>query len=179
VDWEQVELDYRTNVKTLVAIGDEHGISEALVRKMAKKKGWERDLGERVRVAAKARLLRSAAPDVPGKPRRSEAEVIAEAAAAQADIIVGHRTRLIRLRDVADKAVAHLDAIADDPSKIGFVLDALSSLTSTTATLIKLERQTFNIDGEQNTGDGAKVYRIERVIIDVSNPHGASLPSAA
>ena len=182
-DWEKIEGDYRAGMKTLRAIAAEHDISESYIRKRAKAEKWLRDLTERVRVVAKAHILRgsvySRGPLNPDRPRRSEAEVVAEAAATQADIVLGHRKRLVRLRDVADKAAAHLDVIADDPTMLGAILDALGDLTSTTATLIKLERQAFNIDGERDLGEGARVYRIERVIIDVANPDSAGIPSAA
>ena len=42
-DWEKVELDYRTGLKTLRQIADENGVSHGAVNKRAKTKGWSRD----------------------------------------------------------------------------------------------------------------------------------------
>lgn len=47
-DWIAIEADYRAGVKTLRAIGDEHGISHAAINKRAKRDGWERGIDSRI-----------------------------------------------------------------------------------------------------------------------------------
>lgn len=49
VDWEAVERDYRTGIKTLRAMAQEHGITHGAINKKAQKEGWERDLSERIK----------------------------------------------------------------------------------------------------------------------------------
>lgn len=41
-------MDYRAGIKTLRHIADEHSISEAAVRKRAKRDEWPRNLTERI-----------------------------------------------------------------------------------------------------------------------------------
>lgn len=42
VDWEAVERDYRTGIKTLRAMAQEHGITHGAINKRARRDGWER-----------------------------------------------------------------------------------------------------------------------------------------
>ena len=175
VDWGKVEADYRAGVKTNYAIADEHGISEALVRKRAKRGEWTRDLTDKIKTATRAAISTAGQQYA----HLSESEIVALAARLRADIVTRHQERLATLSIVADKATIHLDRIANDPSKLGEVLDGLSNLVSTTASIIKLERQAFNIDAEGGADEGSKVLKIERVIIDVAHSDGASIPSTA
>lgn len=47
IDWNAVELEYRAGIKSLKAIGNEFGVSDAGILKRAKRDGWERDLSAR------------------------------------------------------------------------------------------------------------------------------------
>ena len=40
-DWERIELDYRSGIKTLRQIADENGITHGAINKRAKCDGWE------------------------------------------------------------------------------------------------------------------------------------------
>lgn len=57
-DWEAIEAQYRAGVLSLRAIAFQHGISQTAVHKKAKAEGWERNLADKVRVAAKEKLVR-------------------------------------------------------------------------------------------------------------------------
>ena len=174
VDWEKIEGDYRAGVKTLRASAAENGISEALIRKRAKREGWERDLTEKIRKATRAAI------SAPSRSKRPESEVIAEAASIQIELIRSHQRQVQRLSGVRDKLVEHLEAIAEDGLLLGTATQVLEKLTGITEKLVKLERQAFNVDDEKDFGDGgAKVCRIERVIIDVANTDSAGFSAAA
>lgn len=53
INWERVELDYRSGIKTLREIADEQGITHGAINKRAKRDGWVRDLTAKI----KARVI--------------------------------------------------------------------------------------------------------------------------
>jgi len=59
MDWEAVERDYRTGRFTDQELADKYGnlVSRQAVTKMAKTKGWQKDLTDAVRQATKASLI--------------------------------------------------------------------------------------------------------------------------
>lgn len=48
-DWQAIELDYRSGVKTVRLIGEQHGVSHVSILKRAKKEEWPRDLSAKVK----------------------------------------------------------------------------------------------------------------------------------
>ena len=60
VDWEAVERDYRTGIKTLRAMAQEHGITHGAINKRANRDGWERS--KRVREVRPVRLAKEVDP---------------------------------------------------------------------------------------------------------------------
>lgn len=48
-DWERIEADYRAGVLSLREIAAANGITEGAIRKRAKRDGWTRDLGAKIR----------------------------------------------------------------------------------------------------------------------------------
>lgn len=175
VDWEKVEGDYRAGVKTNYAIADEHGISEALVRKNAKKYGWTRDLTDKIKAAMRAAISLPGGRDLAPLP---EAEIVEIAAGLQVKIIHRHQDQLSRLSRAADTLTRQLEPLLNDPMLLVPNLAIVEKLTTVTASLIKLERQAFNIDAEGGTDEGSKVLKIERVIIDVAHSDSAGFSPA-
>ena len=175
VDWEKVEGDYRAGVKTNYAIADEHGISEALVRKNAKKYGWTRDLTDKIKAAMRAAISLPGGRDLAPLP---EAEIVEIAAGLQVKIIHRHQDQLSRLSRAADTLTRQLEPLLNDPMLLVPNLAIVEKLTTVTASLIKLERQAFNIDVEGGADEGSKVLKIERVIIDVTHSNSAGFSPA-
>ena len=58
-DWEAIHGLYRAGLLSVRAIAERHGISDTAIRSRAKKNGWQRDLTDRVRQAAKAKVVRA------------------------------------------------------------------------------------------------------------------------
>ena len=52
IDWEKIEYDYRSGIKTLRLIASENGVSHVAINKRAKKDGWTRDLAVKIRAKA-------------------------------------------------------------------------------------------------------------------------------
>lgn len=106
VDWEAVELRYRTGTESLRSIGTAFGITEGAIRQRAKKESWSRDLTARVKQATEAVVLRRAAThDV-----RNERTAIAVEAEMRADVILRHRGDITRLRNLFCLQLADVEA---------------------------------------------------------------------
>ena len=52
IDWEKIELDYRSGVKSLREIASEQGVSDTAIRKRAKRDDWVRDLSAKIKAKA-------------------------------------------------------------------------------------------------------------------------------
>lgn len=48
VDWERIESDYRSGIKSLREIAGEHGLTDGAIRKRAKRDSWTRDLAAKI-----------------------------------------------------------------------------------------------------------------------------------
>ncbi len=179
IDWEKVELDYRAGVKSLRVIAAENGLkSEGAIRKKAKENGWERgDLAKKVRKEVRNQLVRTAVRTDPPSLETEEDAVKANAAIGVA-VIGKHRAAIDRLRNIGDKLAERLEKLIDGTSKpeeLGVCLGTtetptqmLNRLTSTLDSLIKLERQAFNLDdaplgSEDNPVKAEGTFKIEFV----------------
>lgn len=142
MDWEAVERDYRTGRFTDQELADKYGnlVSRQAVTKMAKTKGWQKDLTEAVRQATKASLIqeqvkqrqqqqqqdqpRKVAAKLPATPDATSivAEATAEAvdatatavlAAAEANkqVILAHRNDILTLRSMLMGMAAELQQL--------------------------------------------------------------------
>lgn len=118
IDWEAVELDYRSGVKTLRIMAAIHGCAESAIRKKAKEQGWERDLSAKVRQKADELVRKE---EVRKKVRtdpefvateRKTVEVLAQ---TQADIIIGQRSDISRSRGLVMKLLEELEGQTDQP----------------------------------------------------------------
>ena len=174
-DWEKIAVDFRLGRKSLRELAAEHGLkSENSIRKRAKLEGWDRDLSVKVRAVTLAKLQRRAAPRA-----RTEAEYIEALAVSAAEIVERHRRSISELRGISDKLSKQLKAEAEDSAALGACVLILEKLAGVADRLIKLERQAFNIDGENDQNNAAQVTRIERIIYDPAHTDGAGIPDAA
>src|SRR3954469_25903053 len=102
-DWEAIERLYRAGQFTVSEIARQHGISHTAINKRAKKEGWPRDLTERVRQEASARLV-SKAVSV-----ETSREIVTAAAERGVSTVEGHLRRAERLKRLADLLIAELE----------------------------------------------------------------------
>lgn len=73
VDWVAIEKHYRAGIKSLRAIADDYGITEAAIRKRAKRDQWTRNLEERIQLKAQEKV-RKALVRTPGTQLTRETE---------------------------------------------------------------------------------------------------------
>lgn len=176
VDWEAVELRYRTGTESLRSIGATFGITEGAIRQRGKKEGWARDLEVRVRRATDAALLRKAAThDV-----RTEREAVAIEAEMRSEVVLRHRKDIQRGRTLSMTMLIELETMTEAPMLIrdlqscltqcqasediphdilvkadallgqALTLDSragvLKTLTDSLAKLVALEREAYNLN---------------------------------
>ena len=100
-DWEQIELDYRANIKSLRLIASEQNISDTAIRKRAKKENWPRDLKAKINAKAeqlvRAEVVRG---EVRTKTTITEKETIDANANVVATIRIDHRKDISRARSM-------------------------------------------------------------------------------
>jgi transposase len=171
-DLEAIEADYRADQLSNRAISTKHGCSEASIRKWATKFGWQKDLSGKVKQATKAKLTKAVAETTPTAKERepntplSDEEIVEEASNAAVDVITSHRTRTAeyqgivriygsKLREQLDNGKLKVLAPNGDPIEIDIPLEyigkCLNSATQSLERLIKLERQAYNLDDQQDS----------------------------
>lgn len=119
-DWERIEGDYRAGLLSLreIAARDGNNVTEAAIRKRAKKHGWERDLSARIQARADALLVRREAVRAAGSQLAPECvlEVIEVNAQVIAQVRAEHRSDISRGRALTVKLLAELEAQSGDPA---------------------------------------------------------------
>lgn len=156
-DWEAIEGEYRASQLSICEIGRRYGLSESYIRKKAKDNGWERNLAEIVRGRIESALMRDD-PSVEGI--LDESKIVEQAALRGAEKVRTHRVIIKRAMDRANAFLLELE----NPKKIiagntkgkpiyGFTpvekTRLLDSAVRAVATLVPLERQTYNLDKDE------------------------------
>ena len=172
-DWEAIEREYRAGILSTREIARQHDISDTAIRKKAKAEGWERDLSDKVRQQARARLVREESSQSGSQePRANEAQTIEAAALRQVEVVRQHRQAIgrgrditLRLLDELETATTHLgeleemieDETASDTNSLrrNAMLKAVAlpsragvikDLSAAAKNWVALERQAFAID---------------------------------
>lgn len=174
VDWERIEAQYRAGVMSLREIAAAHDdqITEAAIRKRAKRDEWERDLNAKVRAKAEALVRKEQVrSEVRTANAPTEREVVDIEAQVLARIELSHRTDVPRARALVMSLLAELESQTAEPdlfAELGAAMkggdDAVLSaafdkvvslsgritnvkgLADALKTLIALERQAFRMD---------------------------------
>lgn len=177
IDWEAIEREYRAGQFTVREIGRQYGASHTAINKRAKEKGWKRDLSKRVREEVSTRLVSSEVSNE--KQAETEAEAINLAAARGVQVVREHREAIKRgqtlvsdlmdeLREATssrEEIEAAIETETDkdrDSKRRNSMLRAVSlpsrstvvgNLATALKTLVGLERQAFNLDEPDNSGE--------------------------
>jgi len=144
-DWEAIEAEYSAGVKSVNAIAKAHGISESAIRKRAKRDGWQRDLSNSVRSAARSKLVRTqgANSDV-----RTDADIIDSASDEITQVVVSHRGQISQWKGIATKLAVTLAEMGVDDENHNEFARSLNSGVDALGKLVKLERQAYCMDDE-------------------------------
>ena len=155
LDWEAIEADFRAGLKSIRAIADEYGTSDAAIRKRAKKLGWARDLSHRISVSAEAIIQREATQF------DDEQDIVDANARLVSQVGLNHRLLADRLREKGIKLLQELDS-CDESLLVQTRIYQM--LANSLGSVIERERQVFGMDKQVDlVGDERNKIQIEFV----------------
>lgn len=192
-DWDAIYAEFRLDLYSNRELAGRHGISEAGIRKKAKKEGWCKDLSGRVKEAVRAKMVRADGEDgsrgVRGASMRTlDAAIVDAAAQKMLSIQNRHRAQLKKLTNFAeglmdelariDASLAEIDKWLDeDEGRLAsdgvmakrlklnsFKASVLESLARTYHRLLPLERQSYGLDMQEDHSAGDAAREIREII---------------
>ena len=165
-DWEEVEKRFRTNQGSNVEIGRDHNVSEAAIRKRAKKEGWTKDLAEDFQRELRNKQLKQLGskhgarlePAKSKEERDSDRSTIDDAVEATLEIVSKQTARIDRLNESLESMLDEFDK----GDMLGYTKDGepftdyrakadyMRTMTTSLEKLIKLERVAHGIEDNEN-----------------------------
>lgn len=146
VDWDALKPHYCAGARPLRDVGEEFGCSDAAIIKHAKKEGWTRNLAQKVKDKADAKvaaaLVASERADSPAG-KVTEAVRVEVEAEVQSRIRLKHQKTLGKIDKVADRLIEELSCSGEE---FKVQVAAFKSLVEVTRTQIALERQAYGVD---------------------------------
>lgn len=161
-NWIEIEKEYRAGQMSISAICARFVIDRVRLNDYVAKYGWTRNLQTAVRAATQEAVLqRTAGPEAGGE----HVDMIDKAGARAADVVMGHRDEIIKMRAIADRLTSRLvmlladEAEADGEGKFDInpldvrllgktdgTISAFNRLVEIRAKLILMERQAYDLD---------------------------------
>ena len=187
VDWERVEAEYRIGIKTLREIAEPYKITEAAIRKRAKRDKWSRDLTERIRLKSDEKVRKALMVREPSSllTPENEEDVVEFVANDNALIITKQSERVDESLSIVDSMLVELksqienkeiyeqigeifrsedkngnDKLNDIYQKVisfGGRTNNIKTLSDTLKTLIDLQRKIRKIDDESGIDTNKRV----------------------
>lgn len=166
IDWEGIEKEYRTGVKSLRTIANEYGTYHLKIQRKAKEQDWVRDKSEEVRQKTRAALIASekCAKNRARKRATPTKKDIEIAVQTNIKVIRGHRKTLKIGQDLIASLLAQLADVAKskpkDAKPVRTHAGIVKDLAIAAKNFIPLERQAFNLDatsGDEDAPDSIKV----------------------
>jgi transposase-like protein len=184
IDWESVEKDYRAGTLSVYAVARKHGTKESTIRSRAKTNAWQRDLSAVVKARSKASLSRTASrSDCADNEQKhlTDEEIIREAVATNIAVVTSHIKSIKTLRNITDDLSAILaDQVREKmitvdslhgPIQVSVPIDyvgkGLMSAVTSLERLIKLERQAYSMDVEEQ-----KELEVEDILTEMESEIG-------
>ena len=116
-DWDAIELVYRANVKTVAQIAEDFNIKDSTLRSRAKRNGWSRDLGKRIRLEADKIVSANAITREVGRLENIDNTTIEENAKLTASIHLSHRQDIGTARTLMMTLLSDLQAQAGNENR--------------------------------------------------------------
>lgn len=181
IDWEAIEADYRSGIKTLREIADEHDITHGAINKRAKRDGWVRDLAAKIKAKSDFLVSKSLVSSKVSKEIRIlELEIVDANAQNSATIQLNERKDVTKARSIAMSLLDELESLVSNKELYDQLSDLLQSpddngvdklndiyrkvisfpgrvdgmkkLSDALKTLIDLERRVYKIDDNESGG---------------------------
>jgi hypothetical protein len=186
-DWERIEAEYRGGLRTLRQMASDHGITEGAIRKRAKRDGWERDLGPKIRAKADALVRREEVRNSVRKDEDaySEKEIIENEALRVASVGLTQRKDVARARHLCMSLFTELEAQTNEPELFGQLGEFLreegeDGAKKRAAAYEKVLTFGSRVDGMKKLGETLKVLiTLERDIYGLNNPEPPPPPAPA
>lgn len=146
-DYQAVERDYRTGSFTDQELADKYKRSRQAITKMAKVKGWKKDLTAAVRQATRASLIAEVATkkvaEQVAEGSKATIDTVLAAAETNKQVILGHRQDISRARNLLNGMLTELHQVSVNPSKLQDLLEVLVGGDEMTATQVADARSAF------------------------------------
>jgi len=126
-DWEAIERDYRTGKYTLRELEAKHGVFNSSIARKAKECEWSKDLSAAIRQATNAKLDSALVSTIANQNAQDVSITIAAAAAASADVILGHRKGLQRIAAIKSKMLDQIEQAAQNMPDLTAVIEMVRS----------------------------------------------------
>ncbi|WP_347455685.1 hypothetical protein [Acinetobacter thermotolerans] len=108
-DWEKIEAEYRSGVKSIREIAQGFGVSDTAIRKRAKTHDWTRDLKEKIHAKADAIVRTQVVRTEVRIETPTEKETIEANAKLIAHVQLSQRKDIQKARDMCMKLFAELE----------------------------------------------------------------------
>lgn len=152
--WREIEGMYRANQLTLNQIAKKYGVTAGAITMKAKREGWERNLGKRVRDVT-AEKVRKILPGVPEDDQRFQDQcIIEEASDLGLTLVREHVSMFQDFKDIIKEFMITLRSARANMCPKDFSI-ALNNAISALEKLVKMDRQAANLDDKQETTDEA------------------------
>lgn len=133
IDWAGIEKEYRAGTRPLKAIAADYGVSDAGIIRHAKSEGWERDLGERIRVKVEkkvsARMAKVSARHA-NTNSLTESQVVEANAECIAAVVLRERQDIADAMAVVQSLFAELRAVVGNAPELERLGEILTSAES-------------------------------------------------
>jgi hypothetical protein len=181
-DWERIESDYRAGLLSVREIAAAQGISHVAIAKRAKRDGWTRDLGAKIKAKAEALVTsRTVTSEVTAERAVTDKAIIEANAEVIANVRLGHRKDIGRARTLAMSLLAELEAQTTDRELFAKVAELLSGSgdeadqVSLPDKMMDLYRAVTSLPGRTKTmkdlGDTLhKLITLEREAYNIADP---------
>ncbi|WP_286797108.1 hypothetical protein [Psychrobacter sp. UBA6291] len=196
-NWEAIELAYRANVKTVAQIAEDFNVKDSTLRSRAKRNGWSRDLGKRIRLEADNIVNANAVKREVGRLESMDNATVEENAKLTASIRISHREDIGKARALSmmlledlkaqigtdnrkrleDLFIAALKANAIDESALE-AYERVTSVSNHVRTLkdladimtkfVALERQAYGLDD----ADSSPIDALTSLLHSIANNNG-------
>lgn len=196
-NWEAIELAYRANVKTVAQIAEDFNVKDSTLRSRAKRNGWSRDLGKRIRLEADNIVNANAVKREVRRLESMDNATVEENAKLTASIRISHREDIGKARALSmmlledlkaqigtdnrkrleDLFIAALQAEVVDASALE-AYERVTSVSNHVRTLkdladimtkfIMLERQAYSLDD----ADSSPIDALTSLLHSIANNNG-------
>lgn len=124
----RIELDYCAGIKPLRQIGKENGLSHTAIGKMAKERGWARNLKARIQQKADAQVAKAAVSTQVAKQKAAtETQIVEANATLQKQIRLDHRQDIRRGRHLFATLMSELEETGVNVDRLEELYESLNN----------------------------------------------------